>query len=125
MNHRIKTHDDLDVYQLAFKAAMKIFELSKKFPAEERYSLTDQVRQSSRSVCSNLAEAWRKRRYRAAFLAKLNDSEAEAAETQVWIQFAVKCGYMEPDHGRELYEMYNQSLGSLVNMITKPEKWLL
>ncbi len=125
MTLKIKTHDDLDVYQLAFKAAMIIFELSKKFPAEERYSLTDQIRRSSRSVCSNLAEAWRKRRYRAAFLAKLNDSEAEAAETQVWIQFAVKCGYMEPDDGRELYEMYNQILGSLVNMITKPENWLL
>ena len=125
MTSKIKTHEDLDVYQLAFKAAMKIFELSKKFPAEERYSLTDQIRRSSRSVCSNLAEAWRKRRYRAAFLAKLNDSEAEAAETQVWIKFAVKCGYMEPDYGRELYEMYNQILGSLVNMITKPENWLL
>jgi four helix bundle protein len=122
---KIKTHEDLDVYQLAFKAAMKIFELSKKFPAEERYSLTDQIRRSSRSVCSNLAEAWRKRRYRAAFLAKLNDSEAEAAETQVWIQFAVRCGYMEPDDGRELYAIYNQILGSLVNMITKPENWLL
>ena len=82
MNQRIKTHEDLEVYRLAFKAAMKIFELSKNFPAEERYSLTDQIRRSSRSVCSNLAEAWRKRRYRAAFLAKLNDSEAEAAETQ-------------------------------------------
>ena len=125
MNQRIKTHEDLEVYRLSFKAAMKIFELSKNFPAEERYSLTDQIRRSSRSVCSNLAEAWRKRRYRAAFLAKLNDSEAEAAETQVWIQFAVKCGYMEPDDGRELYEMYNQILGSLVNMITKLEKWLL
>jgi four helix bundle protein len=122
---KIKTHEDLDVYQLAFKAAMKIFELSKKFPAEERYSLTDQIRRSSRSVCSNLAEAWRKRRYRAAFLSKLNDSEAEAAETQVWIQFAVRCGYMEPDDGRELYAIYNQILGSLVNMITKPENWLL
>ena len=125
MTSKIKTHEDLEVYRIAFKAAMKIFELSKKFPAEERYSLTDQIRRSSRSVCSNLAEAWRKRRYRAAFLAKLNDSEAEAAETQVWIQFAVKCGYMEPDDGRELYEMYNQILGSLVNMITKSEKWLL
>ena len=125
MNERIRTHEDLDVYRLAFKAAMKIFELSKNFPAEEKYSLTDQIRRSSRSVCSNLAETWRKRRYRAAFLAKLNDSEAEAAETQVWIQFAVKCGYMEPDDARELYEMYNQILGSLVNMITKPENWLL
>ena len=85
MNERIKTHEDLEVYRLAFKAAMKIFELFKNFPAEERFSLTDQIMRSSCSVCSNLAEAWRKRRYRAAFTAKSNDSKAEAAETQVWI----------------------------------------
>ena len=125
MNERIRTHEDLVVYQLAFDAAMKIFVLSKNFPVEERYSLTDQIRRSSRSVCTNLAEAWRKRRYKGAFIAKLNDSEAEAAETQVWIKFSVKCGYLETDIGRELYEMYNQILGSLVNMITKPENWLL
>ena len=80
---KIITHEDLDVYQLAFDAAMKLYGLSVKFPVEERYSLTDQVRRSSRSVCANLAEAWRKRRYKAAFIAKLNDCEAEAAETQV------------------------------------------
>lgn len=72
----IKSHKDLRVYQMAFQAAMEIFELSKKFPPEEKYSLTDQIRRSSRSVCANLAEAWRKRRYKAAFIAKLNDSEA-------------------------------------------------
>ena len=77
----IKTHQELEVYQLAFDVAMRIFVESKKFPVEERYSLTDQIRRSSRSVCANLAEAWRKRRYEAAFLAKLSDSEAEAAET--------------------------------------------
>ena len=75
----VRTHRDLDVYRLAFDAAMKVFEVSKTFPIEERYSLTDQIRRSSRSVCSNLAEAWRKRRYEAAFLSKLNDTEAEAA----------------------------------------------
>jgi four helix bundle protein len=91
---KIKTHEDLRVYQTAFDAAIKIFELSKKFPIEERYSLTDQIRRSSRSVCANLAEAWRKRRYQAAFIAKLSDSEAEAAEVQVWLKFAVKCGYL-------------------------------
>ena len=91
MSAKIKTHEDLNVYQLAFKTAMKIFVLSKGFPIEERYSLTDQMRRSSRSVCANLAEAWRKRRYKAAFLAKLSACEAEAAETQVWIQFAVEC----------------------------------
>lgn len=90
----VKLHRDLEVYQLAFAVAMEIFELSKKFPVEERYSLTDQIRRSSRSVCANLAEAWRKRRYQAAFVAKLSDCESEAAETQVWIEFAVKCNYL-------------------------------
>ena len=84
----IKTHKDLKAYQKAFGAARPIFELSKKFPKEETYSLTDQIRRSSRSVCANLAEAWRKRRYEAAFIAKLNDCEAEAAETQTWLDFA-------------------------------------
>ena len=122
---QIKTHEDLMVYQLAFSSAMKIFELSQKFPVEERYSLTDQMRRSSRSVCANLAEAWRKRRYRAAFIAKLSDCEAEAAETQVWLKFAVKCKYLEAEHGREIYSTYNQILGSLVLMIKNPDNWLL
>ena len=91
----IKSHEDLEVYRMAFDAAMTIFQLSKKFPVEERYSLTDQIRRSSRSVCANLAEAWRKRRYEAAFVAKLNECEAEAAETQTWLKFAVKCDYLE------------------------------
>jgi four helix bundle protein len=95
----IRTHRDLEVYQLAFDLAMKIFELSKSFPKEERYSLTDQVRRSSRSVCTNIVEAWRKRRYRASFLSKLNDAEAEGAETQAWLDFAVACGYLEPKEG--------------------------
>ena len=86
----IKSHEGLEVYQIAFGAAMEIFECSKKFPVEERYSLTDQIRRSSRSVCANLAEAWRKRRYEAAFVAKLNDCESEAAETQTWLKFARK-----------------------------------
>ena len=107
MNRRIRTHEELEVYKLAFDAAMEIFELSKDFPVEEKYSLTDQIRRSSRSVCTNIAEAWRKRRYKAAFIAKLNDSEAEAAETQVWIKFSVKWGYMTAENGRDLYETYN------------------
>ena len=123
----IKSHEDLVVYQMAFEAAMKIFKLSKTFPVEERYSLTDQIRRSSRSVCANLAEAWRKRRYeaallvrvplrvdrargRTAFIAKLSDCEAEAAETQVWLKFAVKCQYLDVEQGRELYGIYNQVL---------------
>jgi len=98
----IRTHRDLEVYQMAFETAMKIFEESKSFPKEERYSLTDQVRRSSRSVCANLAEGWRKRRYEASFLSKLSDAEAEAAETQVWLEFSVKCGYLKKDTGQEL-----------------------
>jgi four helix bundle protein len=90
----IRTHRDLDVYKMAFEVAMQIFEKSRSFPVEERYSLTDQVRRSSRSVCANLVEAWRKRRYEASFLSKLSDAEAEAAETQVWLEFALKCGYL-------------------------------
>ena len=110
----IRGHEELEVYQIAFERAMQIFELSKRFPIEERYSLTDQMRRSSRSVCANLAEAWRKRRYRAAFIAKLSDSEAEAAETQTWINFAVKCGYLNEGIGVELVSSYNSILGKLV-----------
>ncbi len=95
MGAKIKTHRDLDVYKRAFDLAMQIFELSRHFPKEETYSLTDQMRRSSRSVCANLAEAWRKRRYQAAFIAKLCDCETEAAETQVWIEFAHRCNYLE------------------------------
>lgn len=125
MKAKIKTHEELNVYQMAFTVAMEIFELSKGFPVEERYSLTDQIRRSSRSVCANLAEAWRKRRYKATFQAKLNDCEAEAAETQVWIQFADECGYLESDTGRSLYKQYNQIIGSIVKMINDPDNWLL
>lgn len=121
----IQSHRDLEVYQLAFEVAMQIFELSKKFPIEERFSLTDQIRRSSRSVCANLAEAWRKRRYQAAFVAKLSDAEAEAAETQSWIEFAVKSNYLGVEQGRELYRNYNQILGMLVNMIINPSPWLM
>jgi four helix bundle protein len=121
----IKSHHELDVYRLSFDSAMEIFELSKEFPTEERYSLTDQIRRSSRSVCSNLAEAWRKRRYQAAFVSKLNDAEAEAAESQSWIQFAVKCEYISAENGRELHQAYDHIIGKIVSMITKPDPWIL
>ncbi len=121
----IKSHEELEAYQMAFDAAMKIFESSKKFPVEEKYSLTDQIRRSSRSVCANLAEAWRKRRYEAAFVAKLNDSEAEAAETQTWLKFAVKCNYLDVETGRELYGTYNRVLAILVSIIHNPSPWLI
>ena len=121
----IKSHRDLKAYQKAFDAAMQIFELSKKFPKEEKFSLTDQIRRSSRSVCANLAEAWRKRRYEAAFIAKLNDSEAEAAETQTWLDFAVECNYLDTETGQQLSEKYDQILGILVKVINNPQPWLL
>ncbi|PYU98312.1 MAG: four helix bundle protein [Acidobacteria bacterium] len=96
----IQSHRELEVYKLAFDASMRIFELSKRFPIEERYSLTDQIRRSSRSVCANLSEAWRKWRYEGAFVLKLNDSEAEAAETQTWLEFAGRCKYLEASQAR-------------------------
>jgi four helix bundle protein len=129
----VQKHQDLAVYKIAFDSAMQIFELSKKFPYEERFSLTDQIRRSSRSVCANIAEAWRKRRYPAAFIAKLNDCEAvlkdtashKAAETQTWIEFAVKCGYLDLEIGRELYGKYNQILSGLVTMIKNSSSWIM
>ncbi len=125
MSKKIRTHRELEVYQKAFDAAMHIFELSKSFPKEETYSLTDQIRRSSRSVCANLAEAWRKRRYEKAFVSKLSDSESEAAETQVWLEFAVQCGYMRRDDAKALYQTYNTTLGTLVGMINHSETWLI
>ena len=122
---KITTHRDLEVYSKAFDAAMELFEASKGFPKEETYSLTDQVRRSSRSVCANLAEAWRKRRYEAAFVSKLSDCEAEAAETQTWIEFAVKCDYMNRDVGAKLYKIYDEVLGTFVGMINHPETWII
>src|SRR3954454_9959672 len=114
MKRDIKSYRVLDVYERAFNAASEIFEYSKPFPKEEMFSLTDQIRRSSRSVCANLAEAWRKRRYPAVFQSKLSDSEAEAAETQVWLEFAVKCGYLERDKAAKLYQTYDGILRTLV-----------
>ena len=121
----VTRHTELDVYKRAFAAAMKLFEVSKKFPKEETYSLTDQMRRSSRSVCANLAEAWRKRRYEAHFKSKLSDSESEAAETQVWIQFAVECVYMDRDTAAEIYKDFDEILSMLVAMNRDAEKWTL
>ncbi|MEZ4592473.1 MAG: four helix bundle protein [Chloroflexota bacterium] len=125
MTKKIRTHRDLAVYQKGFNASMKISELSKQFPKEEVYSLTDQIRRSSRSVCANLAEAWRKRRYEKAFISNLSDSESEAAETQVWLEFAVECSYMDRGEAAALYQTYNEILGTLVGMINHPETWVI
>jgi four helix bundle protein len=121
----IRHFRELDVYRVAVDTAMRIFELSKGFPVEERYSLTDQVRRSSRSVCANIAEAWRKRRYPNAFVSKLSDAEAEAAETEVWLELAVRCGYLDKVKSAELEQEYERILGKLVIMISQPEAWTI
>jgi four helix bundle protein len=120
----IRSHRDLEVYKMGFEAAMTIFNFSKSFPSEERYSLTDQVRRSSRSVCANLAEAWRRRSYEGNFLLRLNDAEAEAAETQTWLEFAVKSSYLKPDEARDLYKTYERIISMLVKMRQNPKPWL-
>jgi four helix bundle protein len=122
---KIQKHTDLEVYKKAFDVAMDIFRASRTFPKEETYSLTDQSRRSSRSVCANLAEAWRKRRYEAAFIAKLSDSESEAAETQVWTEFAVRCGYLDRSIAKSFYQAHDQVLRMLVAMINKPQSWII
>lgn len=118
---RIQEHTELEVYKKAFDAAMRIFELIKRFPNEETYSLTDQIRRSSRSTCANLAEAWRKRRYKAAFVSKLSDAEGESAETQVWLQFALSCGYLNHNANKS----YDEILRMLVAMINRPQSWVI
>jgi four helix bundle protein len=122
---RIVSHNDLDVYRRAFALAAQVYEFSKRFPKEETYSLTDQIRRSSRSVCSNLAEAWRKRIYEAAFVAKINDSEGEAAETQVWLEFAVSCDYLGAEVGIGLRREYHGIIATLVSMRNDSQAWVL
>jgi len=109
----------LKVYQLAFNAAMTIFEISKTFPVEEKYSLTDQIRRSSRSVCTNLSECWRKRRYQAVFVNKLTDAAQEAAETQTWLEFALACRYIDQNKFEELDERYEHIFAQLNTMERK------
>jgi four helix bundle protein len=106
-------------------AAMRVFELSKRFPIEEKYSLTDQFRRASRSVAANIAEAWRKRRYEAAFVSKLNDAESEAAETQTWVELALRCGFLSNTEANDLDQQYEQILGQLVVMIERPGDWVV
>ncbi len=121
----IKSFRDLHVYQNSLEVAMEIYEISKSFPAEEKYSLTDQIRRSSRSVCANIGEAWRKRRYKSAFISKLNDSEGEAAETQVWLDFALRIHLITKEKWNDLNEKYETILGQLVKMINEPHKWCI
>jgi len=125
MGETIRHFRDLRVYHGGMEAAMEIFFRSKNFPVEERYALTDQMRRSSRSVCANIAEAWRKRRYPLAFVSKLNDAEGEAAETQVWLEMAYRSGYLSQQEFRELDLTYENILGMLVKMASEPSKWTI
>jgi len=121
---KIVRHNDQEVYQRAVEAAMRIHQASKSSPKEETYSLTDQVRRSSRSFCANLAEAWRKRR-KAAFISKLSDAEGEAAETEVWIELAKRCTYLTRDEADSLYTAYEAIIRTIVGMINHPETWII
>ena len=123
MSERIKSVKDLMVYRKAFDAAMQIFEVSKIFPREELYSLTDQIRRSSRSVCINLSEGWRKRKYKAVFVNKLSDSGQEAAETQTWLEFALACKYLEKNFYNKLYNEYEEIFAMLHSMTEKADSF--
>ena len=122
---KIESVRDLRVWQGAMDLAMRVFELSKRFPAEERFSLTDQLRRASRSVAANISEAWRKRRYKAAFLAKLNDAEGEADETQTHVEIARRCKYISDAEAASVDAEYEELLRQLVTMATHPEHWVI
>lgn len=121
----IRSHRDLDVYKRAVSAATDIFWKTRSFPKEEAFSLTSLILRSSRSVASNITEAWRTRRFEAAFISKLSDSEAEAAETQTHLEFAVKCGYLSRSDGAALYREYERLIAAIVSMIRDSERWIL
>jgi len=119
----IRSFRDLEVYEAAMNGAMEIFEITKEFPKAETYSMVDQMRRSSRSVCANIAEAWRRRRSADYFRSKLGDAESEAAETRVWIEFAYRCEYLTADVVQDLDRQYDQIVGQLVHMIANAKDW--
>jgi four helix bundle protein len=123
MKPTIRHFRDLEVYRRAFAAAMRIFELTKRFPSEEKFALIDQIRRASRSVCSNLSEAWRKRRYPAVFKNKITDSMQEASETQCWLEFSLACGYIEQPIFNELDDEYEQIIAMLNSMEMNADKF--
>ena len=114
----LKHFGDLDVYQKSFKAAMRIYEITKSFPSEEKYSLVDQIRRSSRAVCTNLSEGWRKRKYIAVFKNKLTDSMQEASETQSWLEFCLACNYVE----KALFDEFDNEYEGIISMLNAMEK---
>ena len=119
----VKSYRDLIVYQKAFSSSMEIFNLSRKWPAAEKYSLTDQINRASKSICTNIAESWRKRRYPAHFVSKLSDATAETSETEVWLDFALECKYITRIDHSKLRDNYDQIGKMLTTMMNKPEKW--
>lgn len=114
---------ELRIYQQAFRVAQEIYRHSKGWAVEERFSLTDQIRRASRSVTANIAEAWRKRRYEKHFISKLSDADAEAAETQCWLDHALACGYLSAETHTQLNQEYENIIGGIVKMMTSPEQW--
>lgn len=124
-NSFVTSHRELKLYEAAFDSAMQIFNLVQDFPPEERALLTDQIIKSSRSVCANLAEAWYRRRYKKAFVAKLNEVEAEAAETQTWLEFAIVCNYLDAEVGQEVFGRYTEILAGASRFIEHAEAWVV
>ena len=121
MAERIKGVRDLLVYNKAFDSAMEVYKISKTFPKEEQYSLTDQIRRASRSVCANISEAWRKRKYKAVFINKLSDSSQEAGETQTWLEFSLACEYIDKHIFDRLFKDYEEIFAMLHNMEIKAD----
>jgi four helix bundle protein len=122
---KIESFKDLIVYQKSYKLAMDIFEISKSFPKEEKYSLTDQIRRSSRSVTSCIAESWAKRRYEKSFINKLTDSLGEENETEVWLDYSKDCNYIQSEIHDTLLSEYSEVRKMLISMINNAEKWSL
>ncbi len=120
---KIESFKDLIVFQKAYKLAMQIFEISKNFPKDEKYSLTDQIRRSSRSVTSCIAESWAKRRYEKSFVNKLTDSLGEENETEVWLDYSKNCKYIQEEIHQTLLNEYEEVRKMLISMINHPDKW--
>ena len=121
----VRNYWELDVYGLAREGRQRIFEMSQSFPKEEMYSLTDQVRRASRSVCAQIAEAWGRRLYKADFINRLSQAESEARETQCWLETIVECGYVTQEIAQGLFQLYNNVIGKLVTMEKNSNQWLV
>jgi len=122
---KIKSHRQLIVWQKAMDVAMAVFEVTYGFPSDERFNLTQQILRSSRSVPANISETWRKRRYSAAFISKLNDAEGEAAETQTHLELALRCKYLASEEASRLDHIYEEIISILATMANHPDKWCL